>query len=293
MVPVQTFEGNLVSPAARSMIPEQRHQEILRLLRQEGILSVRGLTAYMNVSHMTVRRDITALESTGQVSSVRGGVRLTKQHGQEPAGEPKLRAQPGAPREKAIAKLAAQSIKDDMVVFFDAGTACRSLVPFLAARRHLTVVTNDFYIVTSLFAYPNIETIHTGGVVDPASASGQGPLATEMLKFVNIDLSFLSSRTWNISRGLMAPSMDEIEVKRAALKASSSRFLLADSTTFGTVSLFNIAPLQMLDTVVTDDQLPLDVQNNIRQLGVTVRLATFGEGGPSPLAYATERGARW
>ncbi|MGO4611412.1 DeoR family transcriptional regulator, partial [Variovorax sp. 2RAF20] len=49
------------------MIPEQRHQEILRLLRQEGILSVRGLTAYMNVSHMTVRRDITALESTGQV----------------------------------------------------------------------------------------------------------------------------------------------------------------------------------------------------------------------------------
>ncbi|WP_374102041.1 DeoR family transcriptional regulator [Arthrobacter sp. ISL-5] len=52
------------------MIPEQRHQEILRLLRQEGILSVRNLTAYMNVSHMTVRRDITALEASGQVASV-------------------------------------------------------------------------------------------------------------------------------------------------------------------------------------------------------------------------------
>lgn len=263
------------------MIPEQRHQEILRLLRQEGILSVRSLTAYMNVSHMTVRRDITALVATGQVSSVHGGVRLAERHSQEPPREPEFRPQPGPPREKAIAELAAQSVEDDMVVFLDAGTACQSLVPFLAARRHLTVVTNDFYIVTSLFAYPNIETIHTGGAVDPASASSYGPLATEALKFVNIDLSFLSGGTWNISRGLMAPSMDKIEVKRAALKASSSRFLLADSTTFGAVSLFNVAPLQRFDAVVTDDQLPLDVQNNIRKLGVTVRLATFGRDYPT------------
>lgn len=262
------------------MIPEQRHQEILRLLRQEGIVSVRSLTAYMNVSHMTVRRDITALEAAGQVNSVRGGVRLTERHSQEHPRDPELRAQSGARREKAIAKLAAQSIKDDMVVFLDAGTSCRSLVPFLFERRRLTVMTNDFYIVTSLFAYPDIETIHTGGAVDPASASSQGPLATEVLKFVNIDLSFLSSGTWNISRGLMAPSMDKIEVQRAVLKASSSTFLLADSTTFGAVSLFNVAPLQRLDGVVTDDQLPQGVQNSIRNLGVTVSLATFDEAGP-------------
>lgn len=273
-----------MSPVARrSLIPEERHQEILRLLRQEGgILSVRSLTAYMNVSHMTVRRDITSLEATGQVSLVRGGVRLTQRHSQEHPREPEIPAQSGAGREKAIAQLAAQSIKDDMVVFLDAGTVCRSLVPFLAERRHLTVVTNDFYIVTSLFAYPNIETIHTGGAVDPADASSQGPLAAEVIKFVNIDLSFLSGRTWNISRGLMVPSLDQIEVKRAAIKASSSRFFLADSTTFGAVSLFNLVPLQGLDAVVTDDQLPQDVQNNIREIGVTVRLATFAGGAPEP-----------
>jgi DeoR/GlpR family transcriptional regulator of sugar metabolism len=276
-VPTETLEGNLVSPAARSMIPEQRHQEILRLLRQEGILSVRNLTAYMNVSHMTVRRDITALEASGQVTSVHGGVRLAEWNSQEPPRELEFRAQPGLPREKAIAELAAQSIEDDMVVFLDAGTTCQAVVPFLAARQHLTVVTNDFYIVTSLFDYPNIETIHTGGAVDPTSASSYGRLAAEMLKFVNIDLSFLSTGTWNISRGLMASSVDKVEVKRAALEASSSRFLLADSTKFGTVSRFNVVPLERLDAVVTDDQLPLDIQDNIRELGVGVRLATFSK----------------
>ena len=66
-----------MSPTARPLIPEQRHQEILRLLRREGVLSIRSLTDYMNVSHMTVRRDITALEDQGQVADhgrVRGNV---------------------------------------------------------------------------------------------------------------------------------------------------------------------------------------------------------------------------
>ncbi|MEV8150490.1 DeoR family transcriptional regulator [Arthrobacter sp. NPDC080073] len=60
-----------VSPAARPLIPEQRHQEMLRLLRREGVLSIRSLTDYMKVSHMTVRRDITALEDQARWSQFR------------------------------------------------------------------------------------------------------------------------------------------------------------------------------------------------------------------------------
>lgn len=67
-----------MNQTARPLIPEQRHQEILRLLRREGVLSIHSLTDYMNVSHMTVRRDVTALEGSGQVVSVQGGVRLAE-----------------------------------------------------------------------------------------------------------------------------------------------------------------------------------------------------------------------
>ena len=121
-----------------------------------------------------------------------------------------------------------------MVVFLDAGTTCQSVVPYLGGRKNITVVTNDFYVVTSLFAYPNIETIHTGGVVDPSSASSSGRIAADAIKSINIDLFFLSTGTWNMSRGVTTPSMDKVEVKLAALEASSSCFLLADSTKFGT-----------------------------------------------------------
>jgi DeoR/GlpR family transcriptional regulator of sugar metabolism len=266
-----------VSPTARPLIPEQRHQEILRLLRREGVLSIRSLTDYMNVSHMTVRRDITALEDLGQVVSVQGGVRLADWTSQEPPREREFRAQLELPRKQAIAELAAEFVEDDMVVFLDAGTTCQSVVPYLGGRKNITVVTNDFYVVTSLFAYPNIETFHTGGVVDPSSASSCGRIAADAIKSINIDLFFLSTGTWNMSRGVTTPSMDKVEVKLAALEASSSCFLLADSTKFGTVSRFNVAPLEKLDAVVTDEQLPREMQENIRGLGVTVHVASLNK----------------
>jgi DeoR/GlpR family transcriptional regulator of sugar metabolism len=132
-------------------------------------------------------------------------------------------------------------------------------------------------VVTSLFAYPNIETIHTGGIVDPSSASSCGRIAADAIKSINIDLFFLSTGTWNMSRGVTTPSMDKVEVKLAALEASSSCFLLADSTKFGTVSKFNVAPLEKLDAVVTDEQLSGEMQENIRDLGVAVHVATLGK----------------
>jgi DeoR/GlpR family transcriptional regulator of sugar metabolism len=146
-------------------------------------------------------------------------------------------------------------------------------VPYLSERKNLTVVTNDFYVVTSLFAHPHVEAIHTGGAVDPSSASSAGRIAAEAIKGINIDLFFLSTGTWNMSRGVTTPSMDKVEMKLAALEASTSCFLLADSTKFGTVSKFRVAPLDKLDAVVTDDQLPFEMQESIRELGVTVHVA--------------------
>ncbi|MCA4133033.1 DeoR/GlpR family DNA-binding transcription regulator [Arthrobacter sp. M4] len=264
------------TPVRQPLIPEQRHQEILRLLRREGVLSIRHLTDAMNVSHMTVRRDIAALEESGQVLSVQGGVRLADWSGQEPPRERESRAQLELPRKQAIASLAATFVEDDMVVFLDAGTTCQSVVPYLADRRDLTVVTNDFYVVTSLFAYPNVETIHTGGVVDASSGSSSGRLAAETVRDINLDLCFMSTGTWNMSRGVTTPSMDKVELKLAAMEAASNCYLLADSTKFGTFAKFRVTPLDKLDAVVTDNELPEEMQENIRELGVEVHIAQAG-----------------
>lgn len=269
-----------MNQTARPLIPEQRHQEILRLLRREGVLSIHSLTDYMNVSHMTVRRDVTALEGSGQVVSVQGGVRLAERTDPSSPKELESRAQPELPRKQAIAQLAARHIEDDMVVFLDAGTTCLSVVPHLATRKNLTVVTNNFYVVTSLFIHPHIEVIHAGGAVDPSNGSSEGRMAADAVKGVNIDLFFLSTGTWNLSRGVTTPSMDKAEVKVAALQASTSCLLLADSTKFGTVSKFRVAAIEKLNAVVTDEQLPQKTQDSIRDLGVAVHVAPTAQAQP-------------
>ncbi|WP_350275027.1 DeoR/GlpR family DNA-binding transcription regulator [Kribbella sp. HUAS MG21] len=256
------------------LIPEQRHQRVLQLLRRDGVLSTRALTEHLGVSHMTVRRDIAALEESGQVVSVQGGVRLAGTAGQVPPQERRQRAVLELPRKRAIAAAAAELVTDGMVIYLDAGTTCESVVAYLAGRRDLTVVTNDFYAVTALFDVPDVEVIHTGGAVDKASASSSGRLAAATLSAINLDLFFLSTGAWSVSRGVSAPTLDKVELKRAAMASASTTVLLADSTKYGTASKFQVAPLVELDLVVSDTDLPGDTRKRVEDLGVELRLAS-------------------
>ncbi len=262
-----------MSPAP--LIPEQRQQELLRLLRSARVLSIRDLTDRLDVSHMTVRRDIAALEQSGQVVSVQGGVRLTNWTAHPPPRERASRAALELPRKRAIAETAALLVEDSMVVFLDAGTTCQSVVPFLASR-DLTVVTNDFHTVLALFEIPAIQIIHTGGEVDVPSGSSSGPLAVRVVEELNLDLCFLSTGAWDLAHGVTSPSTDKVVLKRAALKSASSVALLADSTKWGSHERFNVTGLDMLDIIVTDDELPAAVVDRIAEEGPIVRQADLG-----------------
>ncbi|KJC64378.1 transcriptional regulator, DeoR family [Agreia bicolorata] len=257
------------------LIPEQRHQEVLRLLRSAGVLSIRHLAELLGVSHMTVRRDIAALEESGQVASVQGGVRLSEWTSRELPRERGSRAMLELPRKRAIAELAAGLVRDRMVVFLDAGTTCEAVVPFIATRQGLTVVTNDFFVVTTLFDYPGIETIHTGGAVDISSGSSSGPLAAATVGAVSIDLAFLSTGAWDLAHGLTTPTTEKVSLKRAAMDAASTCVLLADSTKFGTFDRFKVAPLDAIDVIITDAELSDDGRSAVTELGVDLRLASI------------------
>ena len=260
--------GPPITPPSAPLIPEQRHQKLLELLRREGVVSTRNLTAYLGVSHMTARRDIAALEADGQVVSVQGGVRLAESRAQQPPSQRPRREFLERPRKRAIAQRAAELVKDGMVVYLDAGTTCQSMVPFVVDRADLTVVTNDFFVVTSLFEHPGVEVIHTGGVVDPDSGSSSGVLAAAALASINVDIQFMSTGAWSIARGVSAPSLDKVELKRAVMRASSTSALLADSTKYGAFSKFLVAELEALDLILSDSELTEDTRARIDELGV-------------------------
>ena len=127
--------------------------------------------------------------------------------------------------------------------------------------------------MTALFDVPGVEVIHTGGAVDKESASSSGRLAAATLAAINLDIFFLSTGAWSIDRGVSAPTLDKVELKRAAMTSASTTVLLADSTKYGPVSKYQVTPLDHLDLIITDTDLPADPQKRIEELGVDLQLA--------------------
>jgi len=259
------------------MIPEQRQQEILRRLHGAGVLSIRSLVEAMQVSHMTIRRDIAALEADGQVAAVQGGVRLIERLVKEPPRERVSRSVLELPSKAAIAEAAAAQVRDGMIVFLDAGTTCEAVVPHLAGHTGLTVVTNDFNSAAALIGHPTIDLIHTGGAVDTERSSANGPLAAATVSRLAIDLYLMSTGTWDAAYGVTVPVADTALLKQAVLNSSARTILLADSTKFGAFERYRVAPLDRLDQIITDDRLSSDAASAVRTTGVELVLTPLSD----------------
>ncbi len=267
-----------MSDDSEHLIPAQRREKLMHRLRQEGgVLSVRQLTEALGVSHMTVRRDIAILEREGLTHTIPGGVRLASNLRHEPAFPAKAESE--RQQKTAIAAAAEKLVHDDMVIYLDAGTTTGALVPLILGRRDLTVVTNDFAIVDALMAGTDaIDVIHVGGHVELKNHSTVGHFAATMLRQLNCDLAFVSTSSWDLTRGITTPSESKVGVKTAAIESSSSVVLLATSSKFGRFGTYKIVPLQRFDRIITDDGLSVAAAQGIRDAGVIVDLVHVPEG---------------
>lgn len=221
---------------------------------------------------MTVRRDINALEESGLVESVPGGVRLLGTRGQETPVERAPRTELETEAKQAIARASAVHVRPGSTVFLDAGTTCEAIVEQLTDIADITVVTNDFLSAMRLME-ESIAAIHTGGTVDINSGSSSGPLAAATLATLSIDIAFLSAGAWDLEHGLTTSETDKLTLKRAAQEAAQRTFLVADSTKFDSHARFRALPLDNLDLVITDERLPEAARSRLADANVRVEYA--------------------
>ena len=259
-----------------NLIPDQRREKLMRLLRRDTVLSVAQLTELLGVSHMTVRRDIAVLEREGRAYSVPGGVRHASAMREEPTFATKAATE--IAEKAAIARVAEALLHDDMTIYLDAGTTTGALVPAIRERSGVTVITNDYVIIDHLTGATNVDVIHTGGRLDHTNRSTVGRLAAQTLRQLNTDIAFISSSSWDLGRGVTTPTEAKVEVKLAALERASEAVLLATSSKFGTFGMYDVAPLRRFDRIVTDDRLQSAAAQGVRDLGVELDLARVDAG---------------
>jgi len=253
------------------LIPDQRRDALLAALQRSGVLSVKELCDLLHVSHMTIRRDITALESEGLVRSVPGGVRLSQSIRSEPTYQDKSSA--NVESKQAMATLAAGMLHNGQTVFLDAGTTLGDVVPRLSEISDLTVVTNDLTTAVRLGEVDGVDVFQVGGHVDSRNRSTVGSFAADMLRHFNFDLALISTSSWDLDRGVTTPSEFKVAVKQVAMSKSASNVLVAGSEKYGLVGTFHVADLSEFDRVFTDSRFPCRELERLRAAGLDVELA--------------------
>ena len=256
------------------MIPAVRQQQIMHHLGKRKIVDIRELTSLLNVSHMTVRRDIQQLEEKGRVISVTGGVALATQITGEPSHADKRGMQ--VDEKSAIARVAETLIGDESTIYLDAGTTTLALARRIAETgkncEKMLFVTNDLVIGAYITENIRCRLYFIGGMVDMENRSCVGSGAVAPLKQLNIDIAFLSTPSWNM-RWLSIPDQDKSIVKKTVVESSTKKFLLSDSSKYGKVGAFNSVPLSCFDGIVTDGNLPEKTKIALAQQGIEVLLA--------------------
>jgi DeoR family transcriptional regulator, fructose operon transcriptional repressor len=253
------------------MLPAERRQRVFEVVLARHTVAVTELAELFDVSAMTIRRDLQALEEQGLVEAVHGGARSSLQSPFELSFAQRELVDVAAKR--AIGRLAASLVADGEAVALDASTTTLQVARNLVGRRRVTVVTNGIKAAAELGHRPGIEVIVTGGQLHQ-TASLVGPFARATVEQLRVDWLFFSVTGITDGLALTGPSEFDAEIKAALMAIARRVVLVADSTKFGRDSYVRVAPLSAVHAVVSDSWLAPAWQERIAESGSRLHLAT-------------------
>lgn len=265
------------------MLPPERHSRILQALRDAPAVRVAGLAAALEVSEMTVRRDIEILDEQQLLKKIHGGAsRLNALSSIEPGFASKADRQLEAKR--SIAREALSLIEPGMTIALGAGTTTYHLAARLDQVESLTVITNSIKaaeVLYHLYQLPSRPAvIVTGGERTPSEAL-VGPLSVAAIGTLNADICFLGVHGVHL-RGLSSPNLAEAQTNAAFIDSANRLIVLADHSKFGLRALSSFAQIDEVDVLITDDGVSAAVQDAYRPLVAEMRVAS-----ENPSAKAT------
>ena len=260
------------------MLAGQRQLLILEEVRRRGAVRVAELTELLEVSDMTIRRDLDVLAAAGLVDKVHGGATAP---GRLSADEPGFEAKSHRQLEEkdAIARAAAELVEPGQAIGLTAGTTTWRLAHHILDVPDLTVVTNSIQAANVLHRErrPDLTVILTGGVRTPSDAL-VGPVAVTTLRSLHVDVLFMGVHGMTADAGFTTPNLLEAETDQALIASAQRVIVVADHTKWGVRGLGRIADLSAADVIVSDGGLAPEAPQAIAEQGVKLVLASVRPG---------------
>ena len=240
------------------MLTQQRHEIILKLLKEKGSITVTEVRDLLDTSESTVRRDITALDKEGKLEKVFGGA---VEAGQKVTAHEYTVAQKNelnCDAKRKIAEYAASLIKADDFVYLDAGTTTGLILDYLEGTK-ASFVTNAVSHAQRL-AKMGIHVFLIGGELKSSTEAVVGSQAMQMIQMYHFTKGFFGTNGITRREGFTTPDTSEAIVKSTAMKQCKNVYILTDKSKFGEVSSVTFGGFT--DAKILTEEIPKEYQDS-------------------------------
>lgn len=251
----------------------ERHERILRLASERGMIYLDRAIEATGASRPTLRRDFQELAEMGAIERVRGGIRVIRQEGSLPFN---LREVQQSSAKAAIAQKAANLLRAGDVLFIDGGTTTYHVCLCLP-KIPLRIITNSLrvsaYLDDPAHRYNDWEVYLTGGFIQHGSSMLTGPGTLHSLDFYHADWAFLSVGGITAD-GLYNTSEAIVETERRMIDRSDRAVVLADQSKLGKRAMCRICGVRRIDQLITDPHPGRSlIEEDIAKAGGTINYA--------------------
>lgn len=250
----------------------KRHQQILELVKTQGIVSTDDLVERFNVSPQTIRRDLNELADNNKLRRNHGGAVL-------PSTSENIAYQTRRcellEEKNSIAEALVQHIPNGATLFIDIGTTPEAVAKaLLAQHQNLRIVTNNINVATLLMKKPDFNVILAGGEVRSKDGGVTGEATLDFISQFRLDFGILGISGIDLDGSLLDFDYHEVRVKRAIIENSRSVLLAVDHSKFGRNAMVKLGSLEDINILITNMTPPADITARALEYGLEIKVIT-------------------
>ncbi|MDN3674621.1 DeoR/GlpR family DNA-binding transcription regulator [Flavobacterium branchiarum] len=252
-------------------IINRRQEDILKELDRKGYVNVVDLCEALNVSTVTIRKDLNFLENEKLLHRTHGGASKKPIYAFERDVNDKETLQ--VDQKKQIAKEALKYINEHDYIILGSGSNIHYLSRIITGFQKLTVLTPSLKVSLELTKEVNIDTIQLGGDVRNSSTSAVGPIAEATLSQFSCNKLFIGTDGVHLEFGLSTSNALEAHLNQAMIEVAEKVIVLADSTKMNIRGFGKICNLNKIDVLITDEGIDPETKMKLEEIGIDVVIA--------------------
>ena len=231
-----------------------RLENIISLVSQYQKIDVNTLSELLQVSKVTIRKDLDKLEGKGLLHREHGYAVLNS------GDDLNVRLSFNHKTKKEIAALAANMVSDNDTILIESGSTCALLAENICqTKRNVTILTNSCFIANYLGEYQS------------SSQVTVGPLLKKMISLFHVSLAFVGTDGFDPKLGFMGRDLMRSEVAQEMANAADEVIILTDSSKFNQTALVEQLPLSTVSQVITDKHPNSEIANLFQEAEITIQ----------------------